>query len=133
MKCLRPLIAMAVLVPCLAHCAAAQDVTGTILIKKRLTRPSVTASVSIYQRGTAVALGKGQAEDPLAFERTRVVIYLEGPVPAEAEPAKSEEASMPRIDRRFSPDLLVIPAGTAVSFPNMDPVFHNIFSLSKAK
>jgi len=129
MKCLRLLIAMVILIPC----AGAQDVTGTILIKKKLTRPSVTASVSIYQRGTAVELGKDPAEDPLAFERSRVVIYLEGPTPAEAAPAKPATASMQQIDRRFSPDLLVVPAGAAVSFPNMDPVFHNIFSLSKAK
>jgi len=38
-----------------------------------------------------------------------------------------------QLDRRFSPDLLVISAGSTVSFPNMDPIFHNIFSLSKAK
>jgi len=27
----------------------------------------------------------------------------------------------------------VLPVGSTVSFPNMDPIFHNIFSLSKAK
>jgi hypothetical protein len=31
------------------------------------------------------------------------------------------------------PDLVVVPAGSTVSFPNMDPIFHNIYSLSKAK
>jgi plastocyanin len=36
-------------------------------------------------------------------------------------------------DRRFVPDLVVVPVGSSVSFPNMDPIFHNIFSLSKAK
>jgi len=36
-------------------------------------------------------------------------------------------------DRRFSPDLVVIPAGSSVSFGNLDPIFHNVFSLSKAK
>ena len=58
--------------------AGAQDITGNILIKKKLTRPSVTAAVSVYQRGTAVKLGKDAEEDPLAYERTRVVVYLEG-------------------------------------------------------
>jgi plastocyanin len=124
---------MVALAACLAPSAAAQDVTGTILIKKRLTRPSVTASVSIYQRGTAVELGKDAAENPLDYERSRVVIYLEASTPLEAAPAKPAAASMQQINRRFSPDLLVVPAGAAVSFPNMDPVFHNIFSLSKAK
>jgi len=27
----------------------------------------------------------------------------------------------------------VLPAGSTVSFPNLDPIFHNVFSLSKAK
>jgi plastocyanin len=111
--------------------AESQDITGTILIKKKLTTRSVTASVSIYQRGTAVELGKDAGEDPLEFERSHVVIYLEGP--SGIGPAKTTVLTMQQVNRRFSPDLLVIPVGSAVSFPNMDPIFHNIFSLSKAK
>ena len=38
-----------------------------------------------------------------------------------------------QLDRRFMPDLVVVPVGSAVSFPNMDPIFHNIYSLSKPK
>jgi hypothetical protein len=40
---------------------------------------------------------------------------------------------MEQINRRFQPDLLAIPVGSTVSFPNMDPIFHNVFSLSKPK
>jgi plastocyanin len=113
--------------------AGAEDITGTILIKKKLTKRSVTPEVSVYQRGESVQLGQDSPTDPLAFERSRVVIYLEG---AAQVPATLTTSSVPRvaqIDRRFSPDLLVIPAGTTVSFPNMDPIFHNIFSLSRAR
>ena len=62
-----------------------------------------------------------------------MVVYLEGgPAPASvrAEPVTAE---MEQQNRRFSPDLVVIPAGSSVSFPNFDPIFHNVFSLSKAK
>jgi hypothetical protein len=31
------------------------------------------------------------------------------------------------------PDMVVVPVGSTVSFPNMDPIFHNIYSLSKPK
>jgi plastocyanin len=112
--------------------AGAQDITGTILIKKRLTRPSVTAAVSVYQRGTAVQLGKDAEQDPIAYERTRVVIYLEGPGPA-ADDSAPPTPQVQQLDRRFLPDLLVVPIGSTVSFPNMDPIFHNIYSLSKPK
>lgn len=116
-----------------AATAGAQDITGTILIKKKLTKRSVTAPVSVYQRGTVVNLGKDAEEDPLSFERSRVVIYLEGPALSSSIATKPAAVTMEQVNRRFSPDLLVIPTGTTVSFPNMDPIFHNIFSLSKPK
>jgi plastocyanin len=115
-----------------AAAAAAQDVTGTILIKKRLTKRSVTAAVSVYQRGTTVELGKDAAADPIAFEQSRVVVYLEGAAPAGDQNAPVT-AQVQQLDRRFVPDLVVVPAGSTVSFPNMDPIFHNIYSLSKPK
>jgi plastocyanin len=126
---LRIPIAIAILIAT----AQAQNITGTILIEKKLTKRRVTPSVSIYQRGTAVELGKDAEEDPLEFERSRVVIYLEGPSPAGANASRPTVFKIEQLNRRFSPDLLVVPVGSTVSFPNMDPVFHNIFSLSKPK
>ena len=40
---------------------------------------------------------------------------------------------MAQENRQFVPDMLVVPAGSTVSFPNQDPIFHNVFSLSKSK
>jgi plastocyanin len=117
-----------------AGLAAAQDVTGTILIKKRLTKRGVTAAVSVYQRGTTVALGKDSAQDPIAFEQSRVVIYLESAASiAGRDKQPPVTAQIQQQDRRFVPDLVVVPAGSTVSFPNMDPIFHNIYSLSRPK
>ena len=113
--------------------ASGQDVTGTVLIKKRLTKPSVTPSVSVYQRGVSVKLGNDAAEDPIAYEESRVVIYLEGDLPADGEPAATVEAQVEQRDRRFVPNLVVVPVRSQVTFPNMDPIFHNVYSLSKAK
>ncbi len=88
----------------------------------------MTAAAGAYDRGVAVELRSDPVEDPLAFERGRVVIYLEGELPSSPITATLEQKS-----RKFVPDTLVIPAGSSVSFPNLDPVFHNVFSLSKAK
>jgi plastocyanin len=57
-----------------------------------------------------------------------VVVYVEGDLPT-----KSITATMEQKERQFVPDTLVIPAGSTVSFPNLDPVFHNVFSLSRPK
>ena len=115
-----------------AVCLGAQDISGTILIKRKITKPSVTAAVSVYQRGPAVKLGKDSEEDPLAYERSHVVVYIEGPGPA-ADEIAGPAAEVQQIDRRFKPELVVVPVGSSVSFPNMDPIFHNIYSLSKPK
>jgi len=60
------------------------------------------------------------------------VVYLEGDQ-GKTAPITAQPAEMEQQNRRFAPDLVVIPAGSSVSFPNFDPIFHNVFSLSKAK
>jgi plastocyanin len=60
------------------------------------------------------------------------VVYLEGPVQG-APPAAPQTEQIQQLNRRFVPDQVVVSAGSTVSFPNMDPIFHNIYSLSKPK
>jgi plastocyanin len=108
----------------------AADIEGTIIVKRQLTRRTVTPSPLVYHRGPAVELAaNGDAEsDTLAYERSHVAIYLEGKLPA-----TPIQAVMKQKNRRFVPDLHVIPAGSTVTFPNLDVIFHNVFSLSKAR
>lgn len=40
---------------------------------------------------------------------------------------------MEQRDRQFAPRLLAVPVGSTVAFPNFDPVYHNVFSLSPAR
>jgi plastocyanin len=54
---------------------------------------------------------------------------LVGPV-RKPEPV---HAVMDQVDRAFKPDLLVIPVGSTVQFPNTDSVSHQIYSFSPAK
>ncbi len=42
-------------------------------------------------------------------------------------------ATLLQKNRMFVPHLQVIPVGTAVQFPNVDPFFHNVFSLFNGK
>jgi plastocyanin len=130
---LRVLFPIAAAVAMSSACLSAANITGTITVKERLTRPSVTAAVALYQRGPAVELGKDTETDPLAAERARVVIWLEGGGSGPRANFVPIQASMEQENRRFEPDLVVIPVGGSVSFPNMDPIFHNVFSLSKPK
>jgi len=50
--------------------------------------------------------------------------------------AEQKPANPPRLvqrNKKFEPHILVVPAGTAVEFPNHDPFFHNVFSLFEGK
>jgi len=106
----------------------AADIDGTIVVQHKLTKRRVTPTASFYERGVSIGLGSDQQQDPLDFERTHVVIYLEG-----ESATDGVVGELGQKDRRFSPDLVVVPAGSTVSFPNFDPIFHDVFSLSKSK
>ncbi|HET7100748.1 MAG TPA: carboxypeptidase regulatory-like domain-containing protein [Terriglobia bacterium] len=105
------------------------EVRGIVTIERKLTPRNVTPAAGLYQRGSPVALQSDPHENALDYERSHVVVYLEG-AQGNAAPGR---AQMEQQNRRFSPDLVVISAGSAVSFPNFDPIFHNVFSLSKPK
>jgi hemoglobin len=36
-------------------------------------------------------------------------------------------------NKTFAPHVMAVPVGSTVSFPNFDPIFHNVFSLSRPK
>src|SRR5947207_4071424 len=56
-----------------------------------------------------------------------VVVWLErsgGTLPS----VQPKTAQMAQRKKHFDPPVLAIPVGTAVAFPNFDPIFHNAFS-----
>ena len=114
---------------CLGSGAFAADITGTVVIERRLTRPKVTSNAPSYQRGVAVPLDGKTSKDPQTFEKSHVAIYIDAKE-SEANPVTAE---IQQQDREFSPDMVVVPLGSTVSFPNLDAIFHNIFSLSKPR
>jgi plastocyanin len=121
-------IAAAAVLSVVAGALPAADIQGTVVIKHKLTKRHVTAPVSAYERGVTVELGTAPDTDFLAFERSRVAVYLEGQFQTQPATAVLEQKN-----RQFVADTLVVPVGSTVSFPNRDPIFHNVFSLSKPK
>jgi plastocyanin len=72
-----------------------------------------------------------ESRDPMVRRHkdySGVVVWLEplaGPV---AVQAPSRPAQMIQRDKMFTPHVVAIPVGGSVSFPNLDPIFHNAFS-----
>ncbi|HZD30422.1 MAG TPA: hypothetical protein VE779_02060 [Candidatus Angelobacter sp.] len=63
------------------------------------------------------------------------VVWLTPPVPSSGGPLEAEpmHAVLRQKNKAFEPHLLAVTKGTAVEFPNLDPWFHNVFSLFDGK
>jgi plastocyanin len=76
-----------------------------------------------------------QKSDHLAKDASEVVVWL---VPLnEGQRAHLDTSKrvsrMTQHNKKFVPHLLVVPVGSIISFPNLDPWFHNVFSLYRGK
>ena len=54
-------------------------------------------------------------------------------LPSVAAARPIQRYTLVQIDKQFSPHILVVPTGSSVDFPNLDPFFHNVFSLFNGK
>lgn len=68
----------------------------------------------------------------LAEEMRNVVIYIDSGATS-ASTASDIVATMSQSQERFDPHVIAIPQGGRVEFPNRDNVYHNVFSLSRAR
>jgi plastocyanin len=83
------------------------------------TAPSFAGTV----RGRITLLGK---RDRAAKNAADAVVWIDGPK-VRPRPAT---ATVVMKDKTFVPRVVVVPVGGTVEFPNEDPVFHNVFSVS---
>jgi plastocyanin len=105
----------------------ASEVSGKIVLQKK-PRKQVLAPAVYDLRGMAMSDQPSGREPVNEFDR--VAVWLES---ERDEPAPPARATMQQRNRRFEPELLVIPVGSVVEFPNFDAIFHNIFSLSRTQ
>jgi plastocyanin len=79
------------------------------------TAGTITGAVELLEKG-------GRR----ASDHSDVVVYLDG---LKAR-ARAATASITMKAKTFTPHVLAIPVGGTVEFPNEDPIFHNVFSVS---
>jgi plastocyanin len=63
-------------------------------------------------------------------ERRHVVVYLRDARPQNVMPTR---VAIRQINESFRPRVVAVTIGSEVEFPNDDPIYHNVFSLSRAK
>ena len=94
-------------------------VTGSVKLTLANSAPS---SASVYERRSVGPRPKAQPE------LKNVVIFFSDLPATKPAPMK---ASIAQKDEQFAPHLVAVTAGSSVAFPNEDPFFHNVFSLSR--
>jgi plastocyanin len=101
----------------------AQGATGRVTGSVKLTMAnSAPSASSAYERRTVGPRPKAQPE-----LRNVVIFFADLPGPKTAP----MQASIAQRDEQFVPHLVAVTAGSSVAFPNQDPFFHNVFSLSR--
>lgn len=100
---------------------------GTITGRVELRR----APVAPGRRPGVADLG-APAVQPSA-ERQMSVVYLETAPRGAFDQNEPARVVMDQRNETFVPHVLAITTGTTVDFPNSDRIYHNVFSLSKAR
>jgi plastocyanin len=111
--------------PAPAEPAVSGRVEGTVVLAASLSsrKPRVRLDA---------AYGAPAAPARRVNELTNVVVYLEGVPPPHASRVDGP-LSMRQAREAFVPHVLPVLVGSTVAFPNDDPFFHNVFSLSRAR
>jgi plastocyanin len=114
----------------------------TAIIRSWIVLLAILSTLSHAQSQGVAVTGKIVGERPKASktssqnEVSNVVLWL---VPRDDTAKRNTPTPQPQTaklvqkDKAFHPQLLVLPAGSSVEFPNQDPFFHNVFSLFNGK
>jgi plastocyanin len=109
---------------------SADKSTGHATTTGRVTgKVTLTTANSSRSRATAY---DSRAVSPRAKalpESRNVVIFFDD-IPSRVDVAPMK-ASVAQKDEQFVPHVVAVTKGSSVSFPNADPFFHNVFSLSR--
>jgi hypothetical protein len=108
-------------------CAALVAAFGIATPLRAEPEPAATADAGAVVSGSVRVIARGlfgrlrEQED-----RSGVLVYLTG----FQAPPPDRVALLRQHDQSFEPRVLPIVAGQTVSFPNEDPIYHNVFSVS---
>jgi plastocyanin len=110
--------------------AAAGGIRGTVRVPAMATPPMEHHNAYPGQANSMVMV------EPVAHGLPGDAVVSVEKIPAEAESVLARTDRVPQLAQKnqsFVPRVLPIAVGTTVEFPNMDPIFHNVFSVSPVR
>jgi plastocyanin len=110
------------------HSAAQLGVTESGVVRGRV---EIGIPVTVRRPSTVYpSRAVGQPVLAPASELRHVVVFIKDAPATRTAPTNVE---IRQRDENFIPRVVAVPVGSTVDFPNDDPIYHNVFSLSRAK
>src|ERR1700741_439979 len=106
-------------------------IAATVCVAAKPSGNTSDSALAISGEANLIAPDSGNP----AKDASRIVVWL-SPINAVRPVFASVDRPHYRLvqhNKRFEPGLLVVPVGSVVDFPNLDPWFHNVFSLYRGK
>jgi len=108
-------------------------VGGAQSVPTAAVRGRVEIGVPVTTRRATTAYPSRSISTPVlapVSELRHVVVYLKDAPARQVAPTRVE---IRQRDETFIPRVVAVPVGSVVDFPNDDPLYHNVFSLSRTK
>jgi plastocyanin len=130
--CIASALGATVISPAVNHGSVLLAQTGTMVGQVTLS-PRITSRRPRFRLYTEYGPGSTPTAQPIMSEMRNVVIYLDSTAGLDSSSHPPRKLEVRQQNQTFSPHVLPVVAGSQVQFPNEDPFFHNVFSLSKSK
>ena len=105
------------------------------VIRGTLELPTVSSGPSVREAYAGRTSSLASPTVPPRGLAKDAVIYVEN-VPAAVDakiPAAADHPKLAQQNQSFAPRVIAVPAGAGVDFPNLDPIYHSVFSVSPTK
>lgn len=94
----------------------------------------IFSAVAAAQEGTLRGSVAVQHEGKGQYRSADVVVWLTPLASSVSDlPLPPTKARLVQRNKRFEPHVVVVTVGSFIEFPNLDPYFHNVFSIYKGK
>jgi len=99
-------------------------------LRGRVVVPPAPAEETLFRPYAGRASSMPMPDRPPRGLVTDTVIYVDSSAAEPASPLPTVHPKLAQKNQAFDPRVVVVPAGGTVDFPNLDPIYHNVFSVS---
>ena len=118
---------------CLASIPSGEGLAG--VIRGHIELPAVASGSKVREAYAGRASSLANPSVPMRGLPKDAVVYVES-LPAGVDaliPPAEDHPKLAQQNQAFAPRVIAVAAGSSVDFPNLDPIYHSVFSVSPTK